>query len=397
MNLNFFTAEFPYGNSETFIENELPYLSEAFENVQVFAHLERDLKTKRKLEENCSLVNLKSFELSTLSFKYYLIVYYFFFIELFKANHKWFYIKNTKRWLSLLSQGAKKAQYIEKHNLLLPNSINYSFWMNDWALVLAILKKRNIISSFVFRCGGFDIWNERHEGDYLPFRGVIYKYATKVMPNTILGETYIKKLKLFPTKIEHKYWGTTDNGLGMFRDEAQLTLVSVSNVIPLKRVHLIIEVLKNVAEPINWIHFGKGDLLDEITKMAKVSLPQHNVIFKGSIPNIDIMRFYQNNSVDLFMTTSSTEGMPVSIQEALSFGVPIIATDVGGISEMINNDNGLLINKEFDPKEVALFIENYKKSEFCTLTKRHQIREGWKSKFDAKIVYTKFAKELQNY
>ena len=44
--------------------------------------------------------------------------------------------------------------------------------------------------------------------------------------------------------------------------------------------------------------------------------------------------------VDLFLTVSANEGIPVSIMEAQSFGIPVIATDVGGISEIVNNVNG---------------------------------------------------------
>jgi glycosyltransferase involved in cell wall biosynthesis len=39
--------------------------------------------------------------------------------------------------------------------------------------------------------------------------------------------------------------------------------------------------------------------------------------------------------------------------EAMSFGIPVIATDVGGTSELVSEENGLLINKNFTPSELA--------------------------------------------
>ncbi len=54
----------------------------------------------------------------------------------------------------------------------------------------------------------------------------------------------------------------------------------------------------------------------------------------GSID--DLMLFFKENSVDLFINASITEGTPVSIMEAISCGIPIIATDVGGNPEIVS-------------------------------------------------------------
>ncbi|NJK95527.1 MAG: glycosyltransferase [Bacteroidales bacterium] len=51
----------------------------------------------------------------------------------------------------------------------------------------------------------------------------------------------------------------------------------------------------------------------------------------------------------MFLNTSLSEGVPVSVMEALSFGLPVIATDVGGTGELINDEVGMLINPEISP------------------------------------------------
>jgi len=48
------------------------------------------------------------------------------------------------------------------------------------------------------------------------------------------------------------------------------------------------------------------------------------------------------------MNLSETEGIPVSIMEAQSAGVPILATNLGGTSEIVNNENGFLVEKDFN-------------------------------------------------
>lgn len=395
MNVNFFTAQFPYKNSEAYIENELPITAKYFENIKIFPHYFELDKSKRELPDNVSICQMKEYTSQKLSFSYKVLIIRFFLVEFWFSKKKSFYIKNTKKWLSLLKQGAKKAQYIEENKLLQPDAINYSFWMNDWALVLAFLKKRKVIKSFVFRICGFDIWEERCEGGYLPFRNLIYKYATAVWPNTIKAEIYVKDKTVFSSKVKNQYFGTKDFGFGKFEETEELTIVSISNVIPLKRVELIIDILKLVKTKVNWVHFGDGAGMQTLKDRAYKELKHHNVQLMGRLEKFeDVLKYYVDNTVNMFITTSSTEGMPVTIMEALSYGVPVMATNVGGISEMISEKTGLLLDKEFDLKKAAIFIDEFKKSQYNTLKKRQEIREYWKNNFFAETEYKKFAQIL---
>lgn len=54
------------------------------------------------------------------------------------------------------------------------------------------------------------------------------------------------------------------------------------------------------------------------------------------------------NDFDLFVNMSLSEGIPVSIMEAISFGIPIIATNVGGNAEIVNDETGVLIPVNID-------------------------------------------------
>ena len=57
----------------------------------------------------------------------------------------------------------------------------------------------------------------------------------------------------------------------------------------------------------------------------------------GHLDNNEIFNMYKNNSYDYFITLSESEGLPVSIMEAISCGIPVIATAVGGITEIVIN------------------------------------------------------------
>jgi glycosyltransferase involved in cell wall biosynthesis len=63
--------------------------------------------------------------------------------------------------------------------------------------------------------------------------------------------------------------------------------------------------------------------------------------------------FYLTQPVDVFVNASTTEGVPVSIMEAMSFGVPVVATDVGGTGELVNSRNGALLVPNPTPAEIA--------------------------------------------
>lgn len=140
----------------------------------------------------------------------------------------------------------------------------------------------------------------------------------------------------------------------------KFVLLSCSYAIPLKRIEIIIKSLSELnTERIHWIHIGDGDCLPELQKSAYDLLDSKENItfeFKGYQTSQQIVALYQERKIDSFITTSSTEGgCPVSIQEALSFGVPVIGTNVGGITEMIHK-NGVLLSENPSICEVAQAI-----------------------------------------
>jgi glycosyltransferase involved in cell wall biosynthesis len=77
-----------------------------------------------------------------------------------------------------------------------------------------------------------------------------------------------------------------------------------------------------------------------------------NVFCLGNIPNAG--RY--NQLADLFMLSSNYEGLPIVIIEAMSYGKPVVASNVGGIGEIVVNDvNGYIVDN--DPKQFAEKIE----------------------------------------
>ena len=108
------------------------------------------------------------------------------------------------------------------------------------------------------------------------------------------------------------------------------------------------------------------------------------------------MNFYKKRPVDCFITTSSTEGVPVSIMEAMSYGIPIIGTDVGGVKETID-ENGILISANPSVKEISEAIESiYNDNNYAKLHKRDASYRIWSSLYNSDYNEKKFAECLEN-
>ncbi len=103
-----------------------------------------------------------------------------------------------------------------------------------------------------------------------------------------------------------------------------------------------VAVAESVLKQRDDVHFfivGDGPDREEIKSLVKKRKLQDKIIFTGFRKNIrEILP-----SLDIFLFTSKTEGLGTSVLDAMAAGVPIVATNAGGVSEMVNHEkNGLL-------------------------------------------------------
>jgi glycosyltransferase involved in cell wall biosynthesis len=166
---------------------------------------------------------------------------------------------------------------------------------------------------------------------------------------------YRKTIGLLPKgKVAIAYLGTqkSDYILSKQSTDGWLRIVSCANLKSGKRINLIIEAIALAARhdniKIQWTHFGGGDLQKEIDTLAAESFTGKDNIkwtLAGNVPNCDIHSYYKANPVDLFLSMSESEGVPVSFMEAMSYGIPVMTTDVGGVREIVNDGCGIMLEK----------------------------------------------------
>jgi glycosyltransferase involved in cell wall biosynthesis len=162
--------------------------------------------------------------------------------------------------------------------------------------------------------------------------------------------------------------------------------------VPIKRIHIILEALAKLHFEIIWSHIGDGILLHDIKRDSKILGANVTVNFLGHLSNADVLNFYENNPVDLFINVSEFEGIPVSIMEAISFGIPTFATDVGGTAEIISENFGKLLPQDVSSFELANAIEEFVgKSEDEKMKMRLSAHKYWAENFNADINYKQFS------
>lgn len=280
----------------------------------------------------------------------------------------------------------------------------YNFWLYTYARTALLIKKKlgekvKVIS----RAHGYDLYTERNRMNYLPLRNYLLQNLDHIFPCSNHGYKYLTAhYPEFSNKIQTAYLGTKDLGRMKFDGHKGFKIISCSRVEPIKRVSLILEALQWLNSNSNslqilWTHIGDGTQLKEIKKRAEKLKISNRITFLGMMSNECVMKFFQENSFDLFINVSESEGLPISIMEAASFGLPILATDVGGTSELVDKENGWLINSNISGEEVGKKILEICSMDPSLLSKiGNASRRKWKEKFSIEKNAQNMLKRIQN-
>jgi glycosyltransferase involved in cell wall biosynthesis len=128
---------------------------------------------------------------------------------------------------------------------------------------------------------------------------------------------------------------------------------TVANLYPAKGLEYLIEAAKLLEKTkIKFIIVGEGQERKRLENLIK-NMALDNVLLVGAVP--DFYRYLR--AFDAFVLPSLKEGFPWTVIEAMAAEIPVIATNVGAIPEIIeNNKNGILIEPR-DPKTIADSIE----------------------------------------
>ena len=403
MRLFLFTDAFPYGLSETFLENELPFLSVKFDEIVIIPLYKKE--GVRIVPANVTVWNpiinfspnnrSKMLINGILTFSPVGFGITEFFQKRVFLNKKWLWNFFTSLLLyrSMFSNSKLWKQ--------LQNKINeedklYFYWGDKSTLLLPFLKNKISNTTFV-RFHRTDLY-EYAKGGYIPFRKYIFPFIDWFLPISNDGKNYLIENysnQIDQNRIHISRLGVFDNGINPVKNSSTpFHLVSCSYMVPVKRISLIIEALELINYEIKWTHIGTGKLYDSLQKSANSLSSNIQVEFLGSLSNKEVLSYYQQNHVDAFINVSSSEGVPVSIMEALSFGIPVIATNVGGTSEIVDDQIGKLLNTEITAEEIATIITEFSNKDLSVL--RENARNRWSKLSNAEKNYLEFVEFIHN-
>lgn len=195
-----------------------------------------------------------------------------------------------------------------------------------------------------------------------------------------IGSLYKKRLNFLADKIiacseaVRKYWDTSNSNKYMvmylpidmeqyakndpqpvikeFKNKKGPIIGMVSRIFFNKGHEYLIQAMPKILEkfPKAQLHIiGTGILMDDMKKIVNSQNLNSSVKFLGFVEDLQ----KEISLIDVFVLPSLSEGFPLSIMEAMASGVPVAATPVGGIPEIIEHGKNGLLFHEKDPNSLA--------------------------------------------
>lgn len=385
---------FPGEMDGVFFKNEISYIAEQFDRIIVFTYP----GNKERLQKIAENYNLEFYIVPSFSF-YALIQMLWQFItdQVVKEERKkckgkqYMYLAAYLLWQNAAERILRKECVLQNTDIYL-----YSFWLSRGAYTACRLKKRfNTIVKAVSRAHRYDLYEEENKYCYLPFREYIGSTMDEIYFISDDGYQYFKhKYTNISSKLCISRLGTKKSDYRKeLKEKKVVCIASCSSMIAVKRIDLIIDTLALLNLPFYWIHLGDGELRQTLEQYARDKLQDGSYHFLGNVENNEIAKVYEQYDVDFFLNLSDSEGVPVSIMEAMSMGIPAAARDVGGNREIIDRENGLLLKKGHIAEQVQKIVEKrFKREEYQKLSDHaYQI---WAERYYDEENYKKFAKLL---
>lgn len=271
----------------------------------------------------------------------------------------------------------------------------YSYWFNE--PILAVQKLARLVEKqsgmrpvCISRAHGYDCYDYRSPYGYNAFKRWMAETLDAVLVCSQNGAEYLRERD---PEVSKTYrvgrLGTADaEPQDPALKEDAFSIVCCSRAVSLKRVDRVIDALSILEEKgyrLRFTFIGDGDQLSFLKEKA-ARLKKVEVDIKGALPNEKVFDYYSSTFTDLFVNASECEGIPLSIMEAISFGIPVVATDVGGVPEIIHDGVcGTLIGRDFTDEELAGAIEAFTAmEEEAIATMRKAARRTWEQSYRLK-------------
>lgn len=242
-------------------------------------------------------------------------------------------------------------------------------------------------AKIIYTIHGFDSIRLRYR-KFLPLEKILKSRCRAIVGvskydfENLKAEGITKNIHVIQNGIQdfaQKYLNDEDWFADLRKDAETKIILSISRLAPPKRFDVFCA-LANLFSDENIVFVWIGN------KTEEKNIPE-NVILLGE--KKDAFRYYKN--ADIAVLFSNYEGLPMSLIEALCFSKPIIASDVGGISELIHK-NGTLVNND-DLHKIQKTITFMLNNQNIYDKFANHSRKIFEDRFHVELMYNKY-KEL---
>ena len=254
-----------------------------------------------------------------------------------------------------------------------------------------------------------------HGGDIFGLQGKLLTYLKKitlkdskkitVVSNAIKKEILTKidsnlKIEVIPMGVDTKLFNPNkkDNSIKKRYNINGSFLLFVGRLTEKKGVKYLIDAMPNIIKEYpeaKLMIIGSGELEKELKQQVKNLNINRSVIFMGAIKNSDISRYYA--TADIFVGPSikakdgDMEGLGLTFVEAGLSGCNLVGSNVGGILDVINKNDGFL-TKEKDSKDISNKIIKLIKN---PVKDKNKIRDELIKRFDLEIIGKEYGSLLE--
>lgn len=280
----------------------------------------------------------------------------------------------------------------------------YSYWLFVTAFE-AVLLRRELgarAGRTVSRAHRYDVTKEANRLRFLPQRRLLVTELDAVHPVSDTGlRSLLDEVPDLAGKISVRRLGVAKPlGMGPRANRPLLHVVSCSSLKPVKRVTLLVDALTVLQQrdvPFHWTHFGgSGPHLHQLRERASRGLAEGSFTLTGHIANRNVLDHYVRSAASVFVNVSESEGVPVSIMEAMAHGIPALATDAGDTGQLVTpGHDGWLLPVNSAAPAVADGLEHvWSLAEEDYARFSAEARQTWATGWDTTTIYPEFAAEL---
>ena len=194
----------------------------------------------------------------------------------------------------------------------------------------------------------FDEFQVKNYGFSISLQKKVRSFSIKKTDIVVTPSQHLKNFILnlgFKNKIEIINNGVfiPEENTNIFTND-QINITVVSRLVSHKNIEKIIKAISDLNSPlINLNIIGDGPELNQLQKISLESNNKDYIIFHGKLNRDEIDHIFLNS--DIYIQASNYEGLPHSLLEAMSYGIPVLCTPVGECKEILGNeDRGYILD-----------------------------------------------------